>query len=66
LALRYENLNDHGQLRADQLFTLLSDKSKLEDPLASKSALSRLELTHRSLNCHMKSLINREQITVTT
>src|SRR5450755_442419 len=52
LALGYEDLNDHEQLRADPLFALLSGKRKLEEPLAGKSTLNRLELTGRSLRYH--------------
>jgi hypothetical protein len=49
LALGYEDLNDHEQLRSDPLLRLLSGKRKLEAPLAGKSTLNRLELTGRSL-----------------
>ena len=49
LALGYEDLNDHEQLRSDPLFGLLSGRRKLEEPLAGKSTLNRLELTGRSL-----------------
>ncbi len=52
LALGYEDLNDHEQLRADPLFALLSGKRKLEEPLAGKSTLNRLELTGRSRRYH--------------
>src|SRR5450432_542805 len=52
LALGYEDLNDHEQLRADPLFALLSGKRKLEEPLAGKSTLNRLELTGRSQRYH--------------
>ena len=45
LALGYENLNDHEQLRYDPLFAVLSGKRKLDSPLAGKSTLNRLELT---------------------
>ena len=48
LALGYEDLNDHEQLRSDPLLGLLSGKRKLEEPLAGKSTLNRLELTGRS------------------
>jgi hypothetical protein len=34
LALGYEDLNDHEQIRADPLFGLLSGKRKLDEPLA--------------------------------
>src|SRR3954453_7478417 len=48
LALGYEDLNDHEQLRRDPLLGLLSGNGKLEQPLAGKSRLNRLELTGRS------------------
>src|ERR1700751_432521 len=44
LALGYEDLNDHEQLRTDPLLGLLSRERKLEEPLAGKSTLNRLEL----------------------
>ena len=44
LALGYEDLNDHEQLRSDPLMALLSGKRKLDAPLAGKSTLNRLEL----------------------
>jgi hypothetical protein len=44
LALGYEDLNDHEQLRADPLFGVLSGREELERPLAGKSTLNRLEL----------------------
>src|SRR5450755_3519664 len=43
LALGYEDLNDHEQLRSDPLLTLLSGKRELDKPLAGKSTLNRLE-----------------------
>ncbi len=52
LALGYEDLNDHEQLRSDPLLGLLSGKRKLDVPLAGKSTLNRLELTGRSLRYH--------------
>jgi len=45
LALGYEDLNDHEQLRCDSLLGLLAGKRALEEPLAGKSTLNRLELT---------------------
>ena len=47
LALGYEDLNDHEQLRSDPLFVELSGKRKLEAPLAGKNTLNRLELVGR-------------------
>ena len=44
LALGYEDLNDHEQLRQDPLLHVLAGKAKLDEPLAGKSTLNRLEL----------------------
>jgi hypothetical protein len=45
LALGYEDLNDHEELRRDPLLAVLAGKRALEEPLAGKSTLNRLELT---------------------
>jgi hypothetical protein len=45
LALGYEDLNDHEQLRQDPLLGVLAGKRELGEPLAGKSTLNRLELT---------------------
>jgi hypothetical protein len=46
LALGYEDLNDHEQLRHDPLLRLLAGKPDVEDsPLGGKSTLNRLELS---------------------
>jgi hypothetical protein len=52
LALGYEDLCDHEQLRCDPLLALLAGKRKLEAPLAGKSTLNRLELSGRSARYH--------------
>jgi hypothetical protein len=52
LALGYEDLNDHEQLRSDPLLAVLSGKPELDEPLAGKSTLNRLELTGRSARYH--------------
>ncbi len=52
LALGYEDLNDHEQLRSDPLLAVLSGKRELDEPLAGKSTLNRLELTGRSGRYH--------------
>jgi hypothetical protein len=52
LALGYEDLNDHEQLRSDPLLALLSGKRELDRPLAGKSTLNRLELSGRSQRYH--------------
>jgi hypothetical protein len=45
LALGYEDLNDHDQLREDPLLGVLSGKRLVsQEPLAGKSTLNRLEL----------------------
>lgn len=44
LALGYEDLNDHEQLRNDPVFGVLAGREDLEAPLAGKSTLNRMEL----------------------
>jgi hypothetical protein len=44
LALGYEDLNDHEQLREDPLLMLLAGSAEPDKPLAGKSTLNRLEL----------------------
>src|SRR5450631_4064584 len=39
LALGYEDLNDHEQLRTDPVFGVLAERSDLNQPLAGKSTL---------------------------
>ncbi len=48
LALGYEDLNDHEELRHDPLLRVLAAKREIADPLAGKSTLNRLELTPAS------------------
>jgi hypothetical protein len=45
LALGYEDLNDHEELRHDPLLAVVAGKRKLQEPLAGKSTLNRLELS---------------------
>jgi hypothetical protein len=45
LALGYEDLNDHEELRNDPLLGMLAGRRDLDAPLAGKSTLNRLELT---------------------
>ena len=52
LALGYEDLCDHEQLRSDPLLGVLSGKRELDEPLAGKSTLNRLELIGRSKRYH--------------
>src|SRR5260221_4466002 len=44
LALGYEDLNDHDQLRKDPVFGILAGREELDEPLAGKSTLNRMEL----------------------
>jgi hypothetical protein len=44
LALGYEDLNDHEQLRNDPVFGVLAGREQLHEPLAGKSTLNRMEL----------------------
>jgi hypothetical protein len=52
LALGYEDLNDHQQLRRDPLLAVLSGKRNLDEELAGKSTLNRLELVNRTRRYH--------------
>ena len=52
LALGYEDLNDHEQLRRDPLLAVLSGKRNLDEELAGKSTLNRLELVSRTHRYH--------------
>ena len=52
LALGYEDLNDHEQLRRDPLLAVLSGKRNLDEELAGKSTLNRLELVSRTKRYH--------------
>ena len=44
LALGYEDINDHEQLRTDPVFGILAGREDLNEPLAGKSTLNRMEL----------------------
>jgi Transposase DDE domain group 1 len=44
LALGYEDINDHEQLRSDPVFGGLAGREELDEPLAGKSTLNRMEL----------------------
>lgn len=44
LALGYEDINDHEQLRKDPVFGILAGRADLNEPLAGKSTLNRMEL----------------------
>jgi len=44
LALGYEDINDHEHLRKDPVFAILAGQVELDEPLAGKSTLNRMEL----------------------
>jgi len=44
LASGYEDINDHEQLRKDPVFSILAGREDLNEPLAGKSTLNRMEL----------------------
>jgi hypothetical protein len=44
LALGYEDINDHEQLRKDPVFGILAGGEEVNEPLAGKSTLNRMEL----------------------
>jgi hypothetical protein len=44
LALGYEDINDHQQLRTEPVFGILAGRNELDEPLAGKSTLNRMEL----------------------
>ena len=63
LALGYEDLSDHDQLREDPLLAVLSGKRRVgEQALAGKSTLNRLELStetpsrYKKIHCRQEAL----------
>jgi hypothetical protein len=63
LALGYEDLNDHEQLRQDPMLRLLAGKAEVaEQPLAGKSTLSRLERNDGSVSRYSKITYWRDAI----
>jgi Transposase DDE domain group 1 len=63
LALGYEDLNDHEQLRHDPMLRLLAGKPHLEEqPLAGKSTLNRLELNDGAASRYSKITYWRDAI----
>ena len=66
LALGYEDLNDHDQLRKDPLLAVLVEKSDpSRDVLAGKSTLNRLELTKAKVSAeerYKKIVLDHEAV----
>lgn len=65
IALGYEDLNDHDELRHDPLMAVLAGKlaawRKDCAPVAGKSTLNRLELAGRKLRAITRSLTTRRR-----
>jgi hypothetical protein len=62
LALGYEDLNDHEQLRTDPLFGVLAGRSDPEQPLAGKNTLNRMELSTDLHGRYKKIMYHREAL----
>jgi hypothetical protein len=63
LALGYEDLSDHEQLREDPLLAVLSGKRRISaEPLAGKSTLNRLELGGEEPSRYKKIRYRQEAI----
>jgi hypothetical protein len=63
LALGYEDLNDHDQLRTDPLLAVLAGKREAgKEPLAGKSTLNRLELSTEQPDRYKKISYKQEEI----
>jgi hypothetical protein len=63
LALGYEDLSDHDQLREDPLLAVLSGKRRVgEEVLAGKSTLNRLELSTETPSRYKKIHCRQEAI----
>src|SRR4051794_7942963 len=62
LALGYEDLNDHEQLRKDPLFGILAGREELDRPLAGKSTLNRLELGNGQEDRYKKITFWKQEI----
>ena len=62
LALGYEDLNDHEQLRHDSVFGILAGREDLQQPLAGKSTLNRLEMGAGEPNRYKKITFWKEAL----
>lgn len=62
LALGYEDLNDHEQLRHDPVFGVLAGRQDCEQPLAGKSTLNRLELSSDTADRYKKIKLQKEPL----
>lgn len=62
LALGYEDLNDHEQLRNDPVFGILAGRKNMAEPLAGKSTLNRMELGTETKDRYKKITFRKEAV----
>jgi DDE family transposase len=62
IALGYEDLNDHEQLRHDPLLAMMAGRKDPETALAGKSTLNRLELSTKKPDRYKKILCHGEAV----
>jgi hypothetical protein len=62
IAMGYEDLNDHEQLRHDPLLAVMAGRKDPESALAGKSTLNRLELSTKKEDRYKKIVCNEEAI----
>ena len=62
MALGYEDLNDHEQLRHDPLLAVMAGKTETESALAGKRTLNRLELSTKKTDRYKKILCDTESV----
>ena len=62
LALGYEDINDHEQLRKDPVFGILAGREELDEPLAGKSTLNRMELGTGTKGRYKKITFGKETV----
>jgi hypothetical protein len=62
IALGYEDLNDHEQLRHDPLLAVLAGRSDMESSLAGKSTLNRMELAGKKGDRYKKIHCDAEAV----
>ena len=60
MALGYEDLNDHEQLRYDPLLALMAGRKNPEEALAGKSTLNRLESATKETSRYKKIVFNED------
>jgi len=62
IALGYEDLNDHEQLRHDPLLSMLAGRKNPQEALAGKSTLNRMELSGKKEDRYKKILCDTEAV----